>query len=116
MNIVIGEYKLYLDDERIPSSDWAKDGKIVIIARNAKQFKTIIRRCGSPIAISFDHDLGENEPTGYDIVKWLVHDEQIDLRNIEINVHSANPVGAENIRKLIESWNKHLDKLFKTTK
>jgi hypothetical protein len=101
-------YKLYLDDERIPSSPWAKDGMPVIIVRNMSDFQETIFMLGLPASISFDHDLGENQKTGYDVAKWLV-DQEYDLRNIEIHVHSANPVGRDNIYGIINSWTKFLD-------
>lgn len=103
------QYKLYLDDERIPSSDWAKDGLPVIIVRNVGDFKAIINTFGLPVSISFDHDLGDNLPTGYNAVQWLVNDKEFDLRKVEIHVHSANPVGTKNIYGLVESWNKFLN-------
>jgi len=102
-------YKLYLDDERIPSSDWAKDGMPVIIVRSVEDFKKTIRLLGLPNSISFDHDLGEDLPTGHDAMRWLVIEKEFDLRKTEIHVHSANPVGVKNIYGLLESWNKFLN-------
>jgi hypothetical protein len=103
-----GMYKLYLDDERFPklSDDWT-------IVRNFEKFKKTILDSGLPSGISFDHDLGENEPTGYDCLKWMVYEMQYDLRNVDINVHSANPVGRDNIEGLVKSWNKFLDQDYK---
>jgi hypothetical protein len=97
-------YKLYLDDERFPklSNDW-------VIVRNFEEFKQMILDKGLPKEISFDHDLGDGIPTGFDCVKWMVHEMKYDLRNVNINVHSANPVGKDNIEGLIKSWNKFLD-------
>lgn len=96
-------YKLYLDDERIPFFDgW-------IIVRNFEDFKNTILEKGLPKEISFDHDLGDEVPTGYDCVKWLVNHMKYDLRKVDINVHSANSVGKQNIEGLIRSWNKFLD-------
>ncbi|ADO72997.1 cyclic-phosphate processing receiver domain-containing protein [Stigmatella aurantiaca] len=58
--------------------------------------------------ISFDHDLGENQGTGYDLAHWLVdqdHDGAIRmLRDFAFNVHSANPVGTANISALLNSY------------
>ena len=105
-------YKIYIDDERLPSTNWAKDGSVIIIVRNMEQFKEVIAKFDKPVSISFDHDLGENQPTGYDIAHWLVYDCQLDTRNIDINVHSANPVGANNIRMLFNSWERFLNENF----
>lgn len=96
-------YKLYLDDERFPKTPgpW-------IIVRNFDEFTKTIEEKGLPKVMSLDHDLGDGIPTGYDCLKWLVYEKEFDLRNIEINVHSANSVGKENIEGLITSWNKFL--------
>ena len=97
-------YKLYLDDERFPklSNDW-------VIVRNFEEFKSTILERGLPKEISFDHDLGDGIPTGHDCVKWMVYEMKFDLRNVDINIHSANNVGRDNIDGLIKSWNKFLD-------
>ena len=58
--------------------------------------------------MSFDHDLGGHyEPTGYDIIKWLA-DEHLDRYPVKTYVHSANPVGAKNIRMFDANVRKHL--------
>lgn len=94
-------YKLYLDDERFPKTPgpW-------VIVRSYDEFVKTIEEKGLPAELSFDNDLGENVPEGYDCLKWLVYDKQLDLRSVIINVHSANPVARENIYGLINSWNK----------
>ena len=48
--------------------------------------------------LSLDHDLGENKPTGYDFVKYFC------LNNLEadyIYLHTSNPVGRENMYKML---------------
>jgi len=59
------------------------------------------------IVISLDHDLGENQLTGYDFVKRLeaAMDGDPTFRKLDINllVHSANPVGGDNMRQGILS-------------
>ena len=59
--------------------------------------------------ISIDHDLGSfvgnKEITGYDIIMWLVNRKQQDLYVPSvILVHSANPVGAQNMHAMIERY------------
>lgn len=51
--------------------------------------------------ICFDHDLGENQPTGMDIAKWIV--SNLDYK-FEFYVHSANPIGRTNIDSLLRQW------------
>jgi len=53
--------------------------------------------------ISFDHDLGTPQ-TGYDVARFIedaVYNGIIEWPNYSI--HSANPVGAKNIRAAMES-------------
>ena len=60
--------------------------------------------------ISFDHDLGDNQDTGYDLAKFI---EELAANNmiprLGWSIHSANPVGAEKIRQAMKSadrfWN-----------
>ena len=114
-------YKLFLDDERMPSDcivfmqgcskiyeqeDW-------IIVRNYEAFVKTIEGYWEkdklmPILISFDHDLGHNVPTGHDFSKWLV-DMHLDGRytfpkDFDFNVHSANPPGLANIKGLMDGF------------
>lgn len=96
--------KLYLDDIRNPKTDgWT-------VVRNFDEFVNHITLNGLPEEISFDHDLGDNEKTGYDSAKWLC--EYCWTNGLPIptwNVHSANPVGRDNIVQLIENYQKKLN-------
>lgn len=111
-------YNLFIDDERVPmdvtwgtwqdqalyrDADW-------VIARNWFEVLEIVVTFGLPSMISFDHDLGENEKTGYEIAQKLCDMimDGIDLpENFEFRVHSKNPVGAENIRSYMNNFLKH---------
>lgn len=100
-------YNIFLDDERFPS---AKDEKEYIIVRNYDEFVDLINKYGLPKYISFDRDLGENE-TGYDCAKFLV---EYCLDNnkkpiFEFYVHSQNPVGKENIKRLLNNFKRSYD-------
>ena len=129
-------YKLYLDDLRLPrqtypltkNDDW-------VVARNYDEFIKTITDKGMPFFISFDHDLSTEhypfvekdggihspkvipydrytEKTGFHCAKWLVEyciDKNLDLPVYEC--HSANPVGAANIRSYLESYTKHRQQL-----
>ena len=97
---------------------------------NYHEFISWIEKRGLPNYISFDHDLADEhyvpshlwddyekskefqnkqnykEKTGLDCAKWLV-EYCIDY-NKELpffNVHSANPVGADNIKTLLDNFN-----------
>lgn len=65
-----------------------------------------ILKTGKVGLISFDHDLGEPENgTGYDVAKWIEEMAHTDPSFMvpEWAIHSANPVGRENIRRAMWS-------------
>ena len=103
-------YKLFLDDIRDVKMVYKnlKEEDFVIV-RNFEDFKQVIIENGLPELISFDNDLGldENEniaEDGYAAAKWLVYESGIDLRNLKFNVHSANPVAAQQIQGLLDNY------------
>ena len=104
------KYKLYLDDDVINRGP--KTAGNWIWVHNFKEFCETIERIGIENfeLISFDNDLGDGELEGYDCAKWLVYEKKYDLRNIKINVHSANPKAPDNIYKLINNWNQMVNK------
>jgi hypothetical protein len=54
--------------------------------------------------------MGEGQETGYDAIWWLIlldMDGGIDLSTVEMHVHSANPVGAENMRNLWDRYQRY---------
>lgn len=103
--MAIFQYKLFIDDERFPPDDdpcarW-------VIARNIKEVQATIEALGFPIYISFDHDLGGDEPSGHDIAKWIVEtdlDGPVIPSGFDFYVHSQNPVGTENIEGLLRQY------------
>lgn len=102
---------IYLDDMRVPPSrHWT-------VVRTAEQAYEAIRRAynaGQEMVLSLDHDLGEEvtpdctrvcRATGYDLLSWLEKDIAIDTSfrpNIAFCIHSANPVGRENMGRAIK--------------
>jgi len=103
-------YPLFIDDERFPPND----GQEWRIARNLREVASTIGKFGPPNFVSFDHDLGEEEPTGYDIAKKMVAGDLGELKGTGFDrgipkefsfyVHSQNPIEAENIRNLLDSY------------
>ena len=105
------------------------EGEVVWV-KNFDDFVSHIKFKGIPDMISFDHDLGEDvarekvrmgtskrqarkqkkeTKSGFDCAKWLVDyciDNEIPIPHF--GVHSANPVGAENIRGLLNNAMKHI--------
>ena len=93
-------YCLFLDDLRL-----CPDG--FIVARTYNDAVNLIKEKGLPSMISFDHDLGE-EKTGYDFAKFIVnYCLDFKLPPPLYYVHSANPVGAENIECLLSNFEKY---------
>lgn len=95
--------KLFVDDERDPPND----NEPWFIVRNYTAFYNFLRDFGCPDFISFDHDLGENTPTGFDIAKLLVdYDMDYDIINQDFKfyVHSQNPVGKVNIERYLSQY------------
>ena len=107
-------YKLFLDDIRDVKMVYKNlSDEDFVIVRNFEDFKKVIIEKGLPELISFDNDLGldENENVakdGYAAAKWLVYESGLDLKNLNFNVHSANPVAAQQIQSLLDNYIKHL--------
>ena len=99
-------YRMFIDDERFPATDgW-------VIVRSSEEAIALIERDGFPEFISFDHDLGGDD-TSMALVRYMI---EAALENPSLpfprayDVHSQNPVGATNIRGLMDAFIKHLDK------
>lgn len=102
---------------------------------NYDQFTEWITENGLPKAISFDHDLAEQhyvpsdlhldyeaskkwqednyqyytERTGYDCAKWLVEYCMDRSQHLPIySIHSQNPVGADNIKGLLNNFERFI--------
>jgi len=104
------DYKIFLDDIRMPTDIYPKtDNNSWIIARNLTEFKEFINKNGAPSYVSFDNDLGENLEEGKDAVKWIVFEKELDIRNTDYKVHSANSSGVrEYMIGTLDNWKKHL--------
>ena len=96
-------HKLWVDDEReIPDNSWDR-----AYSFHEAIFKLDLLQYDE---VSLDHDLasfyGYTEMTGYHIVQWLVQ-RKMDGEHVpsKVAVHSANPVGRDNMQALID---KHL--------
>lgn len=100
-------YSVYIDDERIPKF-YPPIGDFWIVCRNMQDFKNFINMYGVPQYISFDHDLGNSDPSGKDIANFLVEqwlDNKIAFdHKFSYNVHSANSVGRDNIVGLLDNF------------
>ena len=103
---------IFLDDERFPNENTFPDAgdNMISICRMVTQARSVMNRYDHyhKFVISFDHDLGANEPTGYDFAKWLVESDMdgIEFLNehFEFYVHSQNPIGKANIEGLLNGY------------
>ena len=116
-------FYIFLDDIRNPQNYIFEDWEIV---RDFNQFCAhvetwLLGKQSMNLYISFDHDLGDADTkTGYDCMKTLCgylesHNVSYPFirDNITINVHSANPVGRDNINGYWDSFCKHKEQEFR---
>lgn len=97
-------YNLYLDDIRTPPADRAW-----VICRSTDAALSLISEQGYPAFISFDHDLG-GEDTSMVFLRRLVNEIwDGGTPPPAYQIHSANPVGVENIRAFMESWKRSMN-------
>ena len=110
---------LWLDDMRDPFNTmwqiqfmpgYEKGVDHIVWVKNHNDFVSWIKTNGLPDEVFFDHDLGPGDtPTGYDSAKWLGnYCLENNVRVPKFKVQSANPVGAENIRKYLYNIMKHM--------
>lgn len=101
-------WKLYLDDQYDdPNTPLRRAPAGFEAAHSSKEAIALTIAKGVPCFISFDHDLGENDDaTAY--IHWLI-EHHYNALIPQYQIHSANPIGAMNIRSLMESWKKSLE-------
>ena len=97
--------KVFIDDVRHPA-----DESWVVVRSSAEAIKWLTEQ-GCPKMISFDHDLGDDD-TAMKVVHWMI---EMDINacgafipaDFSFTVHSANPVGSENIKGLLHGYLRH---------
>lgn len=89
--------KLWLDDIRNPP-----DNSWIVFREVDAMLRHLLRHAH---IVSLDHDLGDNKPTGYNLLTWF--EERVVVEGIskipEIRIHSANPVGRQNMERVVQS-------------
>lgn len=109
-------WTLFLDDEREFAETYTNysSSKIVLVARSTKEAIALVEKYRRPDMILLDHDLG-NGDTAMEFLKWLepyCHawiDDDDNPYPPDYRIHSANPVGQQNIVSFMESWKKSLE-------
>ena len=90
--------KIWVDDIRTPpSTEW-------LWLKSVNEVVTHIDNTQDIELISLDHDSGDYQKDGGDYIKILDYLEFIS-RNVRIHLHTANPVGRENMRRIIRKNN-----------
>lgn len=98
------KYKLFIDDERYPTTpDW-------FVARSSYDAIYAVTNYGMPTEIAFDHDLGGDD-TAMVFIKWLegkLLDGEILIPELfSFSVHSQNPIGSRNISNAMDNLIKY---------
>lgn len=114
---------IFLDDERnIEDVTWIRYPTHiqVEVVRTFQQFKKCVDALNTleNVMFSFDHDIQdfetvngfEVERTGMDCVKYLIEcmmiRECLKVSDLDVIVHSQNPIGKENIEGYVRSYRK----------
>lgn len=94
--------KIWLDDVRPMPQGYD------LHVMTASEAIAILER-GNVEEISFDHDLGDDKDgTGYDVAKFIEKNAYLNhCPPPRWKVHSANPVGRENIKRAMEAAERH---------
>ena len=93
--------KVYLDDERPTPEGWHR-------VYTADEAITLLR-AGGVTEISLDHDLGDDQKfgTGYDVAVFIEEGAFFgNVRPVRWSIHSANPVGRQNMQAALENANR----------
>ena len=105
-------YGMFIDDEREPGKSLLEMDLAWVIARSSAGAISTMESMGCPSFISFDHDLGGDD-TAMKVVNWMINEDLMQGRELGISfiepgfafcVHSQNPIGADNIQKLLQSY------------
>lgn len=102
-------WKLWLDDqshEENMEKRHAPEGFIPAISSN--EAIAMVIGHGMPEYVDFDHDLGGDDNAML-FLNWLdrVYFEDITMvKPFQFSVHSANPIGMQNIESFMGSWEK----------
>ena len=96
--------KLWIDDIRVAPEGWlwAKSSKEALAMLNDP--KLIIDE------ISFDHDLGGDDTTipVAEFLEEIAYERQDTFPWVKWHIHSANPIGARNLRRILEQMDKYM--------
>lgn len=100
-------WRLYLDDQLAdPDAPERHTPSGFIGAASTAEAIALVESLGVPEYMSLDHDLGQSDRS-MDFLKWLSN--SCADSPPKYDVHSANPIGRENIISFMESWNRSIE-------
>lgn len=93
--------KIFLDDLRPAPAGY-------VLLKSSQEAIEYVKQNGCSNHFSFDHDLGKDDTTMV-FLKWLINEDldnsgSIIPEDFTYIIHSANPVGRENIDSLLTSY------------
>jgi len=103
--------RMFIDDIRMPADVGLKNSDFYIVRDPELALQKILML--KPQHIAFDHDLANTEHTGYDVARALVDfdqdcpSEMYITADFTFTCHSANPIGKENILRLLNNYMEH---------
>ena len=110
-------FKLWIDDVREPPMDpswqWFRTVNATIY------FLEWLLQCERErivLVLDLDHDAGAFQSDGGDYIKILDWLEEKDVHDVLVHIHSMNPIGVENMRRIIahnqrdKGWREFLGK------
>ena len=89
--------KIYLDDVRIPSSDYTlvkSVNQAISVIEDAENRGEVIE------VIDLDHDLGDYFGDAIKLLDWLLERGTL----YPVVFHTANPVGRANMERMVNRW------------
>ena len=102
--------KLWIDDVREAPEGYSWVKTVNAAKQFIEWFESEVKACETyginnlwyqSVLIDIDHDAGEYVDKGGDYIKFLDWLEETG-RNYPIRIHSMNPVGVENMRRIIQ--------------
>lgn len=78
--------------------------KRLLLLKTWRRSKSDLAQHGMPHLISLDHDLGGDDTTII-FIKWCIDNGYVPPKTF--NIHSANPVGRENLHWCMQNWYRH---------
>lgn len=103
-------WKLWLDDQiDDPSCPARHPPEGFTGAKTVYEASVLISNLGMPDFMDLDHDLGDDQPNGMGLCRWITSYDlgaPVVTRPIRFRIHSANPVGKANMESILNSFNK----------